>query len=341
MKRLQGIKKLKFIQWQQNKSNKKTSKKRPPPNLLSIPYDLSDHTKFDDFIKKLTVNENRNHIKITKKFQGHPDKLILLRERLEPFQNVIKKYIFSKKEHAKLFRDLKIGMPEQMPADTINLYTSRIENNNARQNFMGHKTINKDTKNIRPKDMHDFIDRVAELDKPLKNKHSILQDERKKQLIANSFKEAIYNIQGHAYLETDIEKRIEIHANFDSEYQHIWIMAIDKGITIPISIKEKAHEGHPRWKKIMNLGADIADKELIEIATQENMTSRSEEGKGQGLFSMKEHTDILNKELSNRASLVIYSGEGAYFYPEERTEKLPIRYDGTIIYWQFGYQNND
>ena len=56
---------------------------------------------------------------------------------------------------------------------------------------------------------------------------------------------------------------------------------------------------------------------------------------------MKKYTDVLNHETSNRASLVIYSGEGAYFYPEERTEKLPIRYDGTIIYWQFGYQNND
>ena len=72
---------------------------------------------------------------------------------------------------------------------------------------MGHQTINKNTKDIGPKEMHDFIDSVAELDKATQNNNSILQDERKKQLIASSFQEAIYNIQGHAYLETDIEKK--------------------------------------------------------------------------------------------------------------------------------------
>ena len=179
--------------------------------------------------------------------------------------------------------------------------------------------------------INDIIDKIIFLEERLNTQNRIFTQDNKIHPVRTIFHEVIANVKDHAYEANEANKPVEIYIGSDSE-EKIWIMATDKGKTIPVTIKDKANQGFSGFEKIINSIKDgVNDGKLIQAATKKNLSSLDDNiGRGKGLTTIIEKTKTINN-----SRLVIYSNMGAYFFPENKVKTLPFSFSGTLIYWEY------
>lgn len=155
--------------------------------------------------------------------------------------------------------------------------------------------------------------------------------EQAEQLFGGAISEAMLNVKYHAYPNLDENLWWLTCAVFDEQ---LWIAFCDRGVGIPKTLPRQ--HWFEELRKISFLNDDA---KMIRAAMQYTRTSKKER-RGRGLGSKDIQELVLHHR---RGHLTIISGFGHYRlsgeHGKEKTKKLSIDVNGTIIQWAIPIQS--